>query len=87
MNRTLEPRLLPPVAGYAAGLYARLRCRPDDVESVTHCELAIIFSGIAAGLVASTRLVSSLAASLLVEVAAVAAELRLAGPPPERAPA
>jgi len=42
--------------------------------------------GIAAALVASTLLVSSLAAALLVAVAAVAAEMRLAGPP-ERAPA
>jgi 1,4-dihydroxy-2-naphthoate polyprenyltransferase len=82
-----QPRLLPLVAGYAVGLYAHLRCRPDDVESVTHCELAIIFSGIAAALIASTLLVPSLAAALLVAVAAVAAELRLAGPPPERAPA
>jgi 1,4-dihydroxy-2-naphthoate octaprenyltransferase len=82
-----EPRLLPLVAGYAVGLYAHLRCRPDDVESVTRCEMLIIFSGIAAALIASTLLVPSLAASLLVAVAAVAAEMRLAGPPPERAPA
>jgi hypothetical protein len=87
MNRTLEPRLLPPVAGYAVGLYAHRRWRPDDVESVTHRELAIIFTGIAGALVASTLLVPSLAASLLVAVAALAAELRLARPPPERAPA
>ena len=57
-----EPRLLPLVAGYAIGLLAHLRCRPDDVESVTKNELAIIFAGIAAALSSAALLVPALSA-------------------------
>ena len=74
MNRTLR------------GVWLEVRVIPV-FESVTQCEMGIIFSGIAAALIASTLLVSALAAALLVAVAVVVAELRLAGPPPEHAPA
>ena len=76
-----EPRLLPLVAGYAAGLLAHLRCRPDDVESVTKNELAIIFAGIAAALSAAALLVPALSLAMVVAVALVAVEMRLAVAP------
>ena len=47
----MQPRLLPLVAAYVGGLVSHLRCRPADVASVTHSELAIIFFGIAGALV------------------------------------
>jgi len=78
-----EPRLLPLVAGYAIGLLAHLRCRPDDVESVTKNELAIIFAGIAAALSASALLVPALSAAMVVAVVLVAVEMRLAVAPAE----
>jgi 1,4-dihydroxy-2-naphthoate polyprenyltransferase len=76
-----EPRLLPLVAGYAVGLLAHLRCRPDDVESVTKNELAVIFAGIAAALSAATLLVPALALAMVVAVGLVAVEMRLAVAP------
>jgi len=76
-----EPRLLPLVAGYAVGLLAHLRCRPDDVESVTKNELAIIFAGIAAALSAAALLVPALSLAMVVAVALVAVEMRLAVAP------
>lgn len=79
----VEPRLLPLVAGYAVGLLAHLRCRPDDVESVTKNELAIIFAGIAAALSASALLVPELAVAMVVAVVLVAVEMRLAVAPAE----
>jgi 1,4-dihydroxy-2-naphthoate polyprenyltransferase len=77
----LEPRLLPLVAGYAVGLLAHLRCRPDDVESVTNNELAIIFAGIAAALSASALLVPGLSLAMVAAVVLVAVEMRLAVAP------
>jgi len=79
----VQPRLLPLVAGYAVGLLAHLRCRPDDVESVTKNELAIIFAGIAAALSASALLVPELAVAMVVAVVLVAVEMRLAVAPAE----
>ena len=76
-----EPRLLPIVVGYAIGLLAHLRCRPDDVESVTKNELAIIFAGIAAALSAAALLVPALSLAMVVAVALVAVEMRLAVAP------
>ena len=78
-----EPRLLPLVAGYAIGLTAHLRCRPGDVESVTKNELAIIFAGIAAALSAAALLVPALSLAMVVAVALVAVEMRLAVAPAE----
>ena len=57
----LQPRLVPLVVGYGLGLLAHLRCRPDDVESVTKNEMAIILCGIAAALGAAALLVPVLA--------------------------
>ena len=65
-----EPRLLPLVAGYAIGLLAHLRCRPDDVESVSKNELAIIFAGIAAALSSAALLVPALSVAMVVAVVA-----------------
>jgi 1,4-dihydroxy-2-naphthoate octaprenyltransferase len=79
----VQPRLLPLVAGYAVGLLAHPRCRPDDVESVTKNELAIIFAGIAAALSASALLVPALSAAMVVAVVLVAVEMRLAVAPAE----
>jgi len=76
-----EPRLLPIVVGYAIGLLAHLRCRPDDVESVTKNELTIIFAGIAAALSAAALLVPALSLAMVVAVALVAVEMRLAVAP------
>ena len=76
-----EPRLLPLVAGYAIGLFAHLRCRPDDVESVSKNELAIIFAGIAAALSSAALLVPALSLAMIVAVVLVAIEMRLAVAP------
>src|SRR6478609_11015261 len=78
-----EPRLLALVAGYAIGLLAHLRCRPDDVESVSKNELAIIFAGIAAALSAAALLVPALSLAMVVAVVLVAVEMRLAVAPAE----
>jgi 1,4-dihydroxy-2-naphthoate octaprenyltransferase len=76
-----EPLLLPLVAGYAIGLMAHVRCRPDDVESVTKNELAIIFAGIAAALSAAALLVPALSVAMVVAVVLGAVEMRLAVAP------
>ena len=57
--------LLPLAAAYALGLAAHLRCRPDDVESVTRSELAIIFAGIGGALLSAALLVPALALAAL----------------------
>jgi 1,4-dihydroxy-2-naphthoate octaprenyltransferase len=79
----IEPRMLPLPACYAAGLAAHLRCRPQDVASVTRCELVVIFAGISGALISSALLVPALAWSALVAAAVVGAELRLAVQPGE----
>jgi 1,4-dihydroxy-2-naphthoate octaprenyltransferase len=76
--------LLPLVGAYALGLGAHIRCRPDDVASVTRCELAIIFAGISGALVSAALLVPALAWAALAAAALVAAELRLGVSPAER---
>ena len=74
----MQPQLLPLTAAYVGGLVFHLRCRPADVASVTPCELAIIFFGIAGALVSSALLVPALAWAALAAAALVALELRLA---------
>ena len=63
-------------------ILADLRCRPDDVESVSKNELAIIFAGIAAGSLSSAALlVPALSLAMVVAVVLVAVEMRLAVAP------
>ena len=76
-----QPRLLPLVVGYAIGLFAHLRCRPDDVASVTANETVIIFAGITSALTASALLEPPLALTLLVAAALIAFEMRMAVAP------
>lgn len=78
-----EPRMLVLAGAYAVGLQAHLRCRPGDVESVTRCELAIIFAGVAGALAAATLLHPPLAVACVVAAVLVAAEMRLAVGPVE----
>jgi hypothetical protein len=82
---TAQPRLAPLVLAYAAGLALHIRCRPDDLASVTRSELGIIFFGIAGALVAAALLVPALAWAALAAAALVALELRLAVQPAETA--
>jgi len=82
-----QPRLVPLAVAYAGGLAAHLRCRPDDVESVTRCELAVIACGVAGALLSAALLVPGLVVGLVAAVLIVALELRLAVPPAESAPA
>jgi 1,4-dihydroxy-2-naphthoate octaprenyltransferase len=77
----LQPRLLPLVVGYTAGLAAHLRCRADDVASVTANETVIIFAGIAAALCAAALLAPPLAVTLVAAAALIGLEMRLAVPP------
>jgi len=77
----VQPRLLPLVVGYAVGLMAHLRCRPDDVASVTASETVIIFAGIGAALASAALLTPPLAVTLLVAVALIAFEMRMAVAP------
>jgi 1,4-dihydroxy-2-naphthoate octaprenyltransferase len=77
----IEPRMLPLVVGYAAGLAAHLRCRPGDVASVTASETIIIFAGIASALLASALLAPPLALTLVAAGALVAVEMRMAVAP------
>jgi 1,4-dihydroxy-2-naphthoate octaprenyltransferase len=79
-----DPMLAALPVAYAVGLRAHLRCRPDDVLSVTRCELAVIFAGISGALVSSALLEPSLAWSALAAAALIAVELRLAVTPAER---
>jgi 1,4-dihydroxy-2-naphthoate octaprenyltransferase len=76
-----QPRLLPLVVGYAAGLLAHVRCRPGDVASVTSAEMQIIFAGIAAALAASALLDPPLALTLPAAVLLIALEMRMAVAP------
>ncbi len=82
-----QPRLAPLAIAYVAGLAAQLRCRPDDVESVTRSELAVIACGVAGALVSAALLVPGLAVCAVAAVLVIALELRLAVPPAESAPA
>src|SRR5207248_5627735 len=56
----LQPQLVALALAYVVGLAAHLRCRPDDVGSVTRNELAIIFCGIVGALLSSALLVGDL---------------------------
>jgi 1,4-dihydroxy-2-naphthoate octaprenyltransferase len=76
-----QPRLLPLVFGYAIGLAAHLRCRPDEVESVTMCETVIIFAGIASALCAAALLEPPLVLTLLAAAVLIAFEMRMAVAP------
>jgi 1,4-dihydroxy-2-naphthoate polyprenyltransferase len=80
-----QPRLLPLVVAYSAGLAMHVRCHPGDVASVTRCELAIIFFGIAGALISSALLLPALAWAALAAAGLVALELRLAVQPAETA--
>jgi 1,4-dihydroxy-2-naphthoate polyprenyltransferase len=77
----LQPRLLPLVVGYTAGLLAHLRCRPGDVASVTANETVIIFAGITSALAAAALLEPPLALTLLAAAALIALEMRIAVAP------
>jgi 1,4-dihydroxy-2-naphthoate polyprenyltransferase len=81
VGSAVQPRLLPLVAGYTAGLVAHLRCRPDDVASVTANETVIIFAGITAALAAAALLEPPLALTLLAAAALIAFEMRMAVAP------
>jgi 1,4-dihydroxy-2-naphthoate octaprenyltransferase len=83
----LQPRLAPLAVAYLGGLTAHVRCRPDDVESVTRQELAIIVCGIAGALVSAALLVGALAWAAGAAVLLVALEMRLSVAPAESAPA
>ena len=76
-----QPRLAPLVVTYAIAIAVHLRCRPDDVESVTRSELAVIFLGISGALVSAALLVPELALAAPAAALLVALELRLAVPP------
>jgi 1,4-dihydroxy-2-naphthoate octaprenyltransferase len=77
----MQPRLLPLVAGYAAGLLSHMRCRPGDVASVTANETVIIFAGIVAALSAAALLEPPLALTLVAAAALIALEMRIAVAP------
>ena len=72
---------------YVVGLAAHLRCRPDDVGSVTRNELAIIFCGIVGALLSSALLVGDLAWTAAAAAGLIALELRIAGATAARAAA
>jgi 1,4-dihydroxy-2-naphthoate octaprenyltransferase len=76
-----QPRLLPLVVGYTAGLVAHLRCRPGDVASVTANETVIIFAGIASALAAAALLEPPLGLTLLAAAALIGLEMRMAVAP------
>jgi 1,4-dihydroxy-2-naphthoate octaprenyltransferase len=81
VGSALQPRLLPLVVGYTAGLVAHVRCRPDDVASVTVNETVIIFAGITAALASAALLEPPLALTLLVAAVLIAFEMRMAVAP------
>jgi 1,4-dihydroxy-2-naphthoate polyprenyltransferase len=81
VGSAVQPRLLPLVVGYTAGLFAHLRCRPGDVASVTANETVIIFAGIASALAAAALLEPPLALTLLAAAALIALEMRMAVAP------
>ena len=76
-----EPKLIPLAMAYLVGLVCHLRCRPDDVASVTTNEMGIIFFGIAGALISAALLVPALAWAALAAAALVALEMRLAVQP------
>jgi 1,4-dihydroxy-2-naphthoate octaprenyltransferase len=78
-----QPRLIPLAVAYVGGLACHVRCRPDQVASVTTSELGIIFFGIAGALISSALLVPALAWAALAAAALVALEMRLAVQPAE----
>jgi 1,4-dihydroxy-2-naphthoate octaprenyltransferase len=78
-----EPKLTPLAVAYVVGLACHLRCRPDDVASVTTNEMGIIFFGIAGALISAALLVPALAWAALAAAALVALEMRLAVQPAE----
>ncbi|HZI36083.1 MAG TPA: prenyltransferase [Gaiellales bacterium] len=78
-----EPKLIPLAVAYVVGLVCHLRCRPDDVASVTTNEMGIIFFGIAGALISAALLVPALAWAALAAAALVALEMRLAVQPAE----
>jgi 1,4-dihydroxy-2-naphthoate octaprenyltransferase len=82
-----QPELIPLAVAYLGGLVAHVRCRPDDVESVTRQELRIIALGIAGALVSAALLVTVLAWAAAAAVILIVLEMRLAVPPAEGAPA
>jgi 1,4-dihydroxy-2-naphthoate octaprenyltransferase len=77
----VQPRLLPLVVGYTIGLFAHLRCRPDDVASVTANETVIIFAGIASALTAAALLEPPFLLTLVAAAALIAFEMRMAVAP------
>jgi 1,4-dihydroxy-2-naphthoate octaprenyltransferase len=78
-----EPKLTPLAVAYVVGLACHVRCRPDDVASVTTNEMGIIFFGIAGALISAALLVPALAWAALAAAALVALEMRLAVQPAE----
>ena len=76
-----QPRLAPLVVTYAIAIVVHVRCRPDDVESVTRSELAVIFLGISGALLSAALLTPELALAAPAAAALVALELRLAVQP------
>jgi 1,4-dihydroxy-2-naphthoate octaprenyltransferase len=76
-----QPRLAPLVVAYAMATAVHIRCRPDDVESVTRSELAVILLGISGALLSAALLTPQLALAIPVAAALVALELRLAVQP------
>jgi 1,4-dihydroxy-2-naphthoate octaprenyltransferase len=78
-----EPKLIPLAVAYVVGIVCHLRCRPDDVASVTTNEMGIIFFGIAGALISAALLVPALAWAALAAAALVALEMRLAVQPAE----
>ncbi|MGN6378091.1 MAG: prenyltransferase [Gaiellales bacterium] len=82
-----QPELAPLAVAYLGGLVAHVRCRPDDVETVTRQELRIIVLGIAGALVSAALLVTVLAWAAAAAIILIVLEMRLAVPPAEGAPA
>ena len=78
-----QPRLAPLVVAYAIAIAVHIRCRPDDVESVTRSELAVIFLGISGALLSAALLTPQLALAAPAAAALVALELRLSVQPQE----
>jgi 1,4-dihydroxy-2-naphthoate octaprenyltransferase len=66
-------------AALALALAAHLRAAPEDPESVTRCELAVILLGMAAGLVTAAALHPPLAWALLPPALLIPLEMRIAG--------
>jgi 1,4-dihydroxy-2-naphthoate octaprenyltransferase len=80
----MEPGLAPLPVAYGVGLAAHRACRPDDVASVTRCELVVVFAGIGGALAAAVVLAPPLAWAALGVAAALAVETAVAPRPRER---